>query len=341
MLATQKSGRFVLSENVEQFEKEFSSYVGARFGIGVNSGSDALFLAVKVLGISNNDEVITVSHTMCSTVDAISRNGAKPIFVDIDPETFTMDPLRVEAKISSKTRAIIPVHLYGHPANMDPLLKIAKEHNIPVIEDACQAHGSTYFNKQVGSIGDIGCFSFYPTKNLGAYGDAGMITTNNKELADKLTKLRNYGQSTRYRHDFVGINSRLDEIQAAILRVKLPKLNEWNERRRKNAKLYNDLLRNTNVTTPVESKYAKHVYHLYVVTHNERDKLQNHLMEKGIQTLIHYPIPVHRQKSYATKVSLPITEKTCGKILSLPIHPWLNEEEVREIANRINEYCRN
>jgi dTDP-4-amino-4,6-dideoxygalactose transaminase len=341
MLTTQKSGRFILGENVDQFEKEFSSYVGARFGIGVNSGTDALFLAVKVLGISHNDEVITVSHTMSSTVDAISRNGAKPIFVDIDPETFTVDPVKIEAKISNKTRAIIPVHIYGHPANMSPLLEIAKEHNISVIEDACQAHGSTYCNRQAGSMGDIGCFSFYPTKNLGAYGDAGMITTSNKDLAEKLVKLRNYGQSSRYSHDFVGINSRLDEIQAAILRVKLPKLNEWNERRRKIAKIYNDLLSNTGVKTPIEREYAKHVYHLYVITHNNRDGIKNYLMKNEIQSLIHYPIPVHKQKAYAVKTKLPITDKMCERILSLPLNPWLNEEEVRKVSDCINQYCRN
>lgn len=338
MLTVQKSGRFILDENVKQFEKEFSNYVGARYGIGVNSGSDALYLTVKALGISKNDEVITVSHTMSSTVDAISRSGAKPIFVDIEPETFTMDVTKIETKISKKTRAIIPVHLYGHPANMAPLLKIANEHDIPVIEDACQAHGSECCNKKVGSIGEVGCFSFYPTKNLGAYGDAGMITTNNKELAEKLTKMRNYGQSARYSYDFIGVNSRLDEIQAAVLRVKLGKLDEWNERRRKNAKLYSELLSNGNVTTPLEKGYAKHVYHLYVITHNERDKLQNYLLKKEIQTLIHYPIPVHQQKAYATKISLPITEKICSKILSLPIHPWLHEDEIREVANCINEY---
>lgn len=341
MLTTQKSGRFVLGENVEQFEKEFSSYVGARFGIGVNSGSDALFLAVKALGISTNDEVITVSHTMSSTVDAISRNGAKPVFVDIEPDTFTLDISKVEAKISKRTRAIIPVHLYGHPVDMDPMLKIAGNYGISVIEDACQAHGSTYRNKQVGNLGDLGCFSFYPTKNLGAYGDAGMITTNNKELAEKLVKMRNYGQSTRYSHDFVGVNSRLDEIQAAILRVKLPKLDEWNERRRNNAKLYGDLLEDTNVTTPIERGYAKHVYHLYVITHKERDGIKKHLMKNEIQALIHYPTPVHQQKAYGIKANLPITEKTCEKILSLPVHPWLNEAEIRTVSDCIVEYCRN
>jgi dTDP-4-amino-4,6-dideoxygalactose transaminase len=341
MLTVQKSGRFILDENVEKFEKEFSSYVGARYGIGVNSGSDALYLAVKALGISKNDEVITVSHTMSSTVDAISRNGANPVFVDIEPESFTMDVTEIEARISDKTRAIIPVHLYGHPTNMTPLLKIAKEHNVPVIEDACQAHGAECWSKKVGNIGEVGCFSFYPTKNLGAYGDAGMITTNNKELAEKLAKMGNHGQSSRYSQEFVGVNSRLDEIQAAILRVKLRKLNEWNERRRTNAKLYNELLSDAQVTTPIEKEYAKHVYHLYVITSNERDMLQKHLMKKEIQTLIHYPIPVHQQEAYAIKANLPVTEKLCGEILSLPIHPWLREEEIRKVSSCINEYRRN
>jgi dTDP-4-amino-4,6-dideoxygalactose transaminase len=223
---------------------------------------------------------------------------------------------------------------------MDPLLKIAEKHDMSVIEDACQAHGSTYRNKQVGNLGDLGCFSFYPTKNLGAYGDAGMITTSNKELAEKLTKMRNYGQSTRYSHDFVGVNSRLDEIQAAILRVKLPKLDEWNERRRKTAKLYSDLLEDINIATPIERGYAKHVYHLYVITHKERDGIKNHLMKNEIQALIHYPIPVHQQKAYRIRANLPITEKTCERILSLPVHPWLNEAEVRKVSDCIIEYCK-
>ena len=318
MIAVQKSGQFILSENVEQFEKEFSMYIGAKFGIGVNSGSDALYLVVKALGISKGDEVITVSHTMSATVDAITRNGATPIFVDVEPDTFDMDVSKIEAKISEKTRAIIPVHLYGHPVNMAPLLKIAQENNLQVIEDACQAHGSEYCGKLVGSIGDVGCFSFYPSKNLGGYGDGGMITTSNRELAEKLAKMRNYGQSSRYVHDFQGVNSRLDEIQAAILRVKLRKLDEWNERRRKNAKLYNELLSGTHVTIPREREYAKHVYHLYVITSKERNMLQKYLMKKEIQTLIHYPIPVHKQKAYAIKANLPVTEKFVAEFSRYP-----------------------
>jgi dTDP-4-amino-4,6-dideoxygalactose transaminase len=334
----QESGNFVLGKNDENFEQEFSSYIGTKFGVGVNSGSDALLLAIKVLGIGEGEEIITVSHTMSSTVDAITRNGAKPIFVDVEPDTLEMDVSNFEEKISAKTRAIIPVHLYGHPVNMNPLMEIAKEHDLVVIEDACQAHGSEYSHRRVGSIGDIGCFSFYPTKNLGAYGDGGMLVTNNKEFYEKLKKMRNHGQSTRYSQDFVGVNSRLDEIQAAVLRVKLPYLSQWNERRRRIAKLYNDLLRNPDLVPPIEKEYAKHAYHLYVIMHNDRDKLQQHLLKKGVQTLIHYPTPVHKQKAYAVDMTLPITEQICRKILSLPIHPWLLEDEIRVICESINEY---
>jgi len=334
-----KSGWFILGEETEKFEDEFSKYIRAKFGIGVNSGSDALYLAVKSLGISAGDEVITVSHTMISTVDAITRNGAKPIFVDINPETYLMDTSKVEAKISDKTRAILPVHLYGQPEDMDPLMEIAEKHGLNVIEDACQAHGAKYRNVKVGSIGDIGCFSFYPTKNLGAYGDGGMLTTSNKELADKLIKMRNYGQSSKYHHEFVGVNSRLDEIQAAILRSKLHHLDEWNEKRRKTAKLYTDLLSKTEVKTPIEKEYARHVYHLYVIRHKHRDKLQEYLLKQGVQTLIHYSIPVHKQRAYMRSDKLPITEKICGEILSLPIYPWLKEDEVKTISEHINSKC--
>jgi dTDP-4-amino-4,6-dideoxygalactose transaminase len=340
MHAVQQSGRFILGENVAQFEKEFSRYVGAGFGIGVNSGSDALFMAVKALGISKGDEVLTVSHTMSATVDAISRNEATPVFVDVESDTFNIDVSKIEAQISDKTRAIVPVHLYGHPVNMAPLLKIAQEHSLHVIEDACQAHGAEYCRRRVGTMGDVGCFSFYPTKNLGAYGDGGMLTTSNRTLAEELTKMRNYGQSSKYRQDFVGINSRLDEIQAAILRVKLQKLGEWNEKRRKNAQLYNELLNNTYVTIPVERDYAKHVYHLYVIKTNERDMLQKHLMKNEIQTLIHYPVPVHKQRAYSIEADLPVTDELCDSILSLPIHPWLQEDEIRNVSACINDYYR-
>ena len=330
-----KSGWFILGEEVKKFEEEFSKYVGTKYGIGVNSGSDALFLALKALGIGKDDEVITVSHTFISTVDAIVRNGAKPIFADIDLDTYCIDVTKIEEKITNKTKAILPVHLYGHPADMQEIMELAKKYNLFVIEDTCQAHGAEYKGKRVGSIGDLGCFSFYPIKNLGTYGDGGMVVTNNEELAEKLRMLRNYGQPKKYYHNFVGVNSRLDEIQAAILQVKLKYLDEWNGRRRKVARLYNEILKDSEIVTPIEKEYAKHVYHLYVIRYRDRGKLQQYLSEKGIQTQIHYPVPVHRQKAYldlGVNDQLPVTEMICNEILSLPIHAWLKKEEVDDIS---------
>ena len=332
------SGWYILGKETATFESDFSKYIGSKYAIGVNSGSDALYLAVKALGISRGDEVITVSHTMISSVDATTRNDAKPVFVDIDPETYTLDASEIEAKISKKTRAILPVHLYGQTADMGSIIEIAQKNNLYVIEDACQAHGAEYRHSKAGSIGQIGCFSFYPTKNLGAYGDAGMITTNDEKLAALLQKMRNYGQSKKYYHDFVGVNSRLDELQASVLDLKLRYLDGWNERRRKLAELYNSLLKNTPVITPVEREYSKHVYHLYVIRHKERDRLQQFLFKRGIQTLIHYPIPVHMQEAYHIKAKLPVTEKITGEILSLPLHPWLKEGEVNLISEEISKY---
>ena len=330
-----QSGWFILGEEVKKFEEEFSKYIGTKYGIGVNSGSDALFLALKALGIGKDYEVITVSHTFISTVDAIARNGAKPVFVNIDPDTYCIDVTKVEKKITNKTRAILPVHLYGHSADMEPIMEIAKKYNLSVIEDACQAHGAEYKGEKVGSIGDIGCFSFYPTKNIGAYGDGGMVVTNSEELADKLRTFRNYGQPQKYYHDFVGVNSRLDEIHAAILRIKLKHLDEWNERRRKIAKRYNKLLEDSEIVTPIEKEHAKHVYHLYVVRCKDRNKLQQYLSMRGIQTMIHYPIPVHKQKAYLKlgyTANLPVTERICNEILSLPMHPFLHKDEIPSVV---------
>jgi dTDP-4-amino-4,6-dideoxygalactose transaminase len=341
MVDVQRSGSFILGEQTERFEQEFSNYVGADYGIGVNSGSDALYLVIKALGIHEGDEVATVSHTMISTVDAISRNGAKPVFVDVDPQTYTMDMSDLKQKITSKTKALLPVHLYGHPANIDAIIELAHNNNMFVIEDACQAHGSEYKGRKVGGIGTAGCFSFYPTKNLGAYGDAGMVITNDKFLADKLKKLRNYGQSTKYYYDFQGINSRLDELQAAILRRKLSFLNQWNERRRSLAQQYNELLEGLSIIGPVEEAYAKHVYHLYVIRHRERDKLQLYLAKKNIQTLVHYPVPVHKQMAYSSGDVLPHTEAICKEILSLPMYPWLADEEVQTIGKAIQAFDQN
>ncbi|AIY90176.1 hypothetical protein GACE_1132 [Geoglobus acetivorans] len=292
-------------------------------------------MAIKALGIGPGDEVITVSHTFISTVDAIVRNSARPVFVDIGPETYTIDVPQIEKAITDRTKAILPVHIYGHPANIDPIIEIAEEYGLYVIEDASQAHGAEYKGRKVGSIGHVACFSFYPTKNLGAYGDAGAIVTNDDELAEKLRMMRNYGSSKKYYHEFIGVNSRLDEIQAAILRVKLRHLDEWNERRRKIAEMYNELLENSDVITPVEKEWAKHVYHLYVIRHKDRDKLQQYLLENGIKTQIHYPVPVHLQKAYldlGIRVKLPVTERISREVLSLPMFTHLTYYEIKNIA---------
>lgn len=335
-----KSGWFILGEEIKKFEEEFSKYIGAKYGIGVNSGSDALYLAVKALRIGQGDEVITVSHTFISAVDAIVRNGAKPVFVDIEPDTYCIDVTKIEEKITNKTIAILVAHLYGHPADMDSIMKIGKKYNLFVIEDACQAHAAEYKGKKVGGIGDAGCFSFYPAKNLGAYGDGGMIVTNNEELAKKLRILRNYGKPKKYYHNFIGINSRLDEVQATVLRVKLKYLDEWTEKRRKIAKQYSNFLKDADVVVPMEKEYAKHVYHLYVIRNKKRDKLQKYLLKNGILMQIHYPIPVHKQKAYLNLgiiTNLPVTEKICNEILSMPMHPWLHNDEIKYIEEEIKK----
>jgi len=335
-----RSTQYILGEEVEKFEKEFANYCGAKYAIGVASGSDALALSLKALGVAKEDDVITVPNTFTATVDAISGNNAKPVFVDIDPETYNIDITRIEEKVTDKTKAIIPVHLYGQPADMDPILKLAREHNLKIIEDACQAHGAEYKGKKVGSLGDAGCFSFYPAKNLGAYGDGGMVVTNNEEIAERIRMLRNYGQSKKYYHDFIGYNSRLDEIQAAVLRVKLKYLNEWNNKRREKAKLYNELLENVSgIETPIEKDYAKHAYHLYVIRCRDRNELQHYLSSKDVSTGIHYPIPVHLQRAYKhlgyKKGDFLITEKYVNEILSLPMFPELSEKEIKYIYMNI------
>jgi dTDP-4-amino-4,6-dideoxygalactose transaminase len=333
-----ESGRFVLGDQGAAFETEFSSYVGAKYGIGVNSGSDALFLALKALGIDEHSEVITVSHTFVSTVDGIVRCGAKPVFVDVEPDTYCINVAKIEERITERTKAILPVHLYGHPADLDQILKIARQYGLSVVEDACQAHGAEYKGKKVGSFGNAGCFSFYPVKNLGAYGDGGMVTTNDSSVAERIKLLRNYGQSRKYYHDLVGINSRLDELQAAILRAKLPHLDTWNKQRRVLAELYRELLASTNIVLPLEKDYAKHVYHLFVVRLSQRNKCQRHLQRNGIRTQIHYPIPVHMQRAYAEFRSTPnmsVTQTICDQILSLPLYPQLAHDEVAYIAGVI------
>lgn len=335
-----KEGYYVLGDEVKLFEEEFAKYIGTKYAVSVNSGSDAIFLALKSLNVHEYDEVITVSHTFSSTIDGITRNGANPVMIDVEQDCYCMDTSMIESKITERTKAILPVHLYGHPANMKKILRIAKEYGLFVIEDACQSHGALYNGKKTGSMGEIGCFSFYPSKNLGCYGDGGVMVTNNFEQYQLLKMLRNYGQSRKYQHDLVGINSRLDELQAAILRVKLRYLDEWNEKRRIIANIYNKELNGLNIALPREKNGSKHVYYVYVLRSEERDYLRKELLKHGIQTQIHYPIPMHKQGSYPehNKNTLPVTEKICGEILSIPMNPWLTNEEVLDICGHVKMF---
>jgi dTDP-4-amino-4,6-dideoxygalactose transaminase len=339
-----EKGIFILGENVEKFEEEFSQYLGGGYSVSVGSGTDALSLSLLAAGIGPGDEVITVSHSFVATYISIIYTGASPIFVDIDPVTFTIDVNKIEEKITPKTRAIIPVHIYGQPANMNKIMMIAQKHNLFVIEDACQAHGSRIGNKKAGLLGDIGCFSFYPTKNLGAYGDGGMVVTKNKEIRDRLLLLRNYGQTKKYFHDQYGVNSRLDEMQAAILRVKLKYLDQWNIERVRIARKYSDNIQLESVICPQEQMNYYHVFHLYVIRSSHRGKLQKWLRGKGIHTQIHYPIPIHKQRCYLEKfssnssMSLPHTESAAYEILSLPLYNEMTEDQIQYVIEWINKF---
>jgi dTDP-4-amino-4,6-dideoxygalactose transaminase len=354
--ATQRvyeKGRFILGEEVSTFEKEFSHYCGVRYGVGVSSGTDALYLALKAAGIGEGAEVVTVANSFIATALAISFTGAKPLFVDIDPKTYTMDPIclelllkRQKAKRSGrKIKAVLPVHLYGHPADMDSIMDIAHRYDLIVIEDACQAHGANYGRKKVGSFGAMGCFSFYPTKNLGGYGDGGMVVTHHKKYDQKLRLLRCYGERGKYQHILKGHNSRLDEVQAAILRVKLKYLDQWNAERRREAKLYTKMLSPLGVVCPTEKKGVRHVFHLYTIKTKKRDSLQAFLKKKGIETLIHYPIPIPYQKAYQElgygRRDFPMTNLWSRKILSLPFFPEMKESEMEEVAEGIRCFLNN
>ena len=331
------SGWFVLGKEGEAFEKEFAEYNGSKYAIGVNSGTDALHLSLKALDVGSEDEVITVPNTAIPTISAISLTHANPVFVDIHPESYNMDPNKLEGAITDKTKAIIPVHLFGQSVDLEKILEIADKHNIPVIEDCAQAHGAEYKGKKVGNFGKLGCFSFYPSKNLGAFGDGGLITTNDPDLQKKLISLRNYGQKDRYLHAEEGTNSRLDEMQAAILRVKLKHLDDWNNKRRELAQLYNEELE--GVITPKEMEDNKHVHHLYVIRSQDRDELMSHLKHNGVGTQIHYPIPAHQQEAYNhLGGSFPISEQYAKEILSLPLYPELTRENVLTIVNLINNF---
>ena len=334
-------GKYVLAENVESFEREFAQYLGVKYAVGVASGTEAIQLALMALGIGRGDEVITVSNTAVPTVSAVSLAGATPVLCDIDSSTLTIDIEKVKNRINKNTRAILPVHLYGMPVDMNRLSVIAEKMSIPLIEDACQAHGASIHDKKVGGFGALGCFSFYPTKNLGCYGDGGAVVTNDGELYDKLKLLRNYGQRDRYVHEIKGLNSRLDELQAAILRVKLKYLEAWNLRRAKLAGCYDELIKNEDVVKLPKVYGFTNVYHLYVIRHPRRDELMQYLAQNGVQTLIHYPIPIHLQRSYAelgSKGDFPVSEKACSEVLSLPLYPELKEAELEYISDLINKF---
>ncbi len=336
-----ESGKYILGENVKSFELEFADFCDTRYSVGISSGTAALQLALLACGVAPGDEVITAAHTYIATAFAISYTGAKPVLVDVDPDTFTLDIGQLRRSITSKTRAIIPVHLYGQCADMDGVLDVAGNHDIKVVEDAAQAHGATYRGRKAGSMGDIGCFSFYPVKNLGACGDGGAITTNSEELYQKVSMLRYMGQKEKYTNLTVGFQERLDEIQAAILRVKLKRLADWSERRRAWAGLYSKLLSDTAVIVPDTKEGNGHVWHLYVIKVKEREVVREKLEKRGIETQIHYPKAVYQQPAYRHlgygEGSFPVTETLIHQILSLPMHPFLREEEVRYVAEAITE----
>jgi dTDP-4-amino-4,6-dideoxygalactose transaminase len=331
-----------LGENVQQLEKEFAQFCGAAHGIGVSDGTAALQIILRAMNIGAGDEVITVSHTFIATVEAILLTGAKPVFVDINPVTCLMDVSQIEAKITPHTKAILPVHLYGQTVDMDPLLEIASRHGLRVIEDACQAHGADYKGRKAGNLGDATAFSFYYSKNLGGYGEGGFITTNDAVLASKIRMIRDHGSGARYHHEMIGFNGRLDEIQAVVLRAKLPHLADWNSLRREHAERYSQLLQNLPVKTPVEASNNRHVYHLYVIQTAHRDQIQSYLKEQGIFTGIHYPVPIHLQKvvdflGYKPG-SLPITERVANEILSLPMFAELSDEQIDYVVMHIREF---
>ena len=336
------SSAFAGGPFVEKFEQDFASYCGSQHAVGVGSGTEALWLSLLACNIGPGDEVITVPNTFMATAEAITYCGARPVFVDVDERTYTMDPAGLEEALSSRTKAIIPVHLFGQPADMDPVLEFARKHDLFVIEDAAQAHGAKYKGRKAGTLGNAGCFSFYPGKNLGAFGEAGAIVTNSSELQEKIRILRDHGQVRKYRHTAIGWNCRMDGIQAAILSVKLQHLESWNSLRRAHALQYNQAFAGVDeVITPLEAPYARHAYHIYAIRVQERDEVMWFLKEKGIECGIHYPIPVHLQKAYQSlgykKGDLPRSEQSALEFISLPMFPELTETQVNIVALGVKE----
>lgn len=337
-----ESTQFVLGKEVAAFEDEFASYSGARYGVAVNSGTSALHLALIAAGVGPGDEVITVPFTFVATAAAVGYTGAKPVFVDVDPETYCMDAARIEQSITPRTKAILPVHLYGQAANMDAICAIARRYGLPVIEDAAQAHGAEYQGRRCGSIGEMGCFSFYPGKNLGAYGEGGMVTTNDPELARQIRILRDWGAEKKYHHVLKGFNYRMEGVQGAILRVKLRYLEKWTEARRANAALYSRALAESGLQLPKEAPGNRHVYHVYGVMTPQRRELMEALEAQGIQTGIHYPVPVHLQPAYSDlnyqAGDFPIAERLASEELSLPMFPELTESQIEAVTNAVAEH---
>mgnify|MGYP000928892363 CR=1 FL=1 len=342
VLAVMQRGDFILGGAVTEFEKAFAAYCGAKHCVGVDSGYSALELIIRAYDIGPGDEVITAANTFIATTLGISNAGATPVLVDCDPETYNIDVNKIEAAITPHTKAIMPVHLYGQPADMDAICAIARKHNLYVFEDAAQASGARYKGRMAGSLGDAAAFSFYPGKNLGAYGDGGAVTTNDADIAEKIRLLRNIGQKVKYFHEVKGYNSRLDTMQAAVLGVKLPHLDDWNASRRRAAATYADLLADLPLVTPTTVDYAEHIFHLYVIRVSDREALMEYLKKAGVATGLHYPIPIHLQPAYAElgykPGDFPITEAYAETIVSLPIFPELDDEKVAYVANAIHEY---
>jgi dTDP-4-amino-4,6-dideoxygalactose transaminase len=332
---------FIGGEELQAFEAEFASYCESKACVGVGNGTDALYLALRGLGVGPGDEVITVAHTFIATAETITLTGARPIFVEIKEDTMLMDPDALESAITSRTRAIIPVHLYGQPCDMDGIMEVASRHQLKVVEDAAQAHGARWRGKRVGSIGDVGCFSFFPGKNLGAYGDAGAVVSQDEQLIRRIRMLANHGRMDKYMHEYEGVNSRLDGLHAAVLRVKLRHLDAWNEARRRHARQYMEALRDSGAKLPVVHPHAEPVWHLFVVRVGDRDSVQTVLQKQGIAAGVHYPVPLHLQPAYKyleiPEASLPVTERVAAHVLSLPMYPELSRDQIEVISRAVIE----
>jgi len=336
------SGQYIQGRDVAELEREIAGYLGANFAIACASGTDALQIALMALGIGAGDEVITTPFTFVATAETIALLGARPVYVDIDPQTFNIDPSLLERAITPRTKAIIPVHLYGQPADMDPIMELARARGIPVIEDAAQAMGASYRGKKVCTIGAIGCISFFPSKNLGCFGDGGMMVTDDGPVAEKLRMIASHGSSVRYYHDVVGVNSRLDTLQAAILRVKLRHLDAWNEKRRRAAARYTQLLSGTPVSPPDVAEYGAHIFHQYTLRAPRRDELAAFLKAEGVPHAVYYPVPLHLQKAYRAFGSsggdFPVTERASSEVISLPMHSELSTEQIEFVAGCIRRF---